>query len=133
MATLPDLPSALIRVALADLAKVEAMPGTYAVDMYTYHQPIGANRCAVCLAGSVMAMSLGVSPSDYPSTRDFAERDKLQALNKFRTGSVEYGCDLIGIEVTKEFDRPITWYEDDRDAFRAEMEILASDLEAAGL
>lgn len=74
---LPKKPSALILLALDDLAKAERSP-RYRVDMGTYHggsenlpqydpatckvtRPKAA-PCVVCLAGSVMAFSLNVPP-----------------------------------------------------------------------
>lgn len=134
---LPDLPSALIRVALADLAKVEAMPEKYEINMGDWHFPIGG-RCSVCLAGSVMAMSLGAPPDQEFEPRDFsagceATYFKLKALDWFRTGKVQTGLMSIDIDHSYVKDRSIAVYGWQPELFRSDMEQLASDLEAAGL
>lgn len=89
---LPDKLSDLIRVALADLRKVEAMPETYSVDMTAWHVPPNYwyKTCRVCLAGAVISQTLcepatGVSsPGCFPL--DVA--DKLHALDLVRTGQI---------------------------------------------
>lgn len=48
-------PSALLKLALSDLRKVEQDP-RYKVNMGTWHYP-DANGCNVCLAGAVLAMT----------------------------------------------------------------------------
>lgn len=70
MNKLPDTPSALIRVAIADMEKVLSMPQRYRIVMNTWHNPIDIYtqeefasedmRCCVCFAGSVMAQTLGI-------------------------------------------------------------------------
>ena len=55
VATLPDKPSELIRLALSDLEKCEG-DSRYEVDMNEWHVPTQKGHvCYVCLAGSVMA------------------------------------------------------------------------------
>ena len=54
MSELPDKPSELIRLALADLRKCEADP-RYLIDMAQWHRPVTSELCHVCLAGAVMA------------------------------------------------------------------------------
>ena len=111
---LPKKPSALILLALADLAKAERTPGDR-IDMRTWHigviesydpetckveKAAGNGSCVVCLAGSVMAFSLNVprtrsiEPNEYP---DEVER-ALLAINSFRVG--EIGAALHEIDVS---------------------------------
>jgi hypothetical protein len=135
MTTLPDLPSALIRVALADLAKVEAMPEAYKVHMGYWHLP-WAGKCIACLAGSVMAMTLNAPPDDEFAPADFratGNNHKLFALEWFRRGNISGGLMQLEIEWTAAMDRKIADYSVDPALFRSDMESLASDLEAAGL
>jgi hypothetical protein len=108
---LPNLPSELITVALADLAKVEAS-GFYTVDMSRwyefkrdrdfedYSEPSHIAGCAVCFGGSVIAGSLGanaqapVSGLNYLTPEDFHSptiRAKLWALDCFRQGDIQGG------------------------------------------
>ena len=85
---LPEMPSELITVALRDLEACEQDP-RYEIDMDVWHYPSDSMRCGVCLAGSVMAQSIGVAPSDAMDPADFGSRTqaKLTALNLFRIGS----------------------------------------------
>jgi hypothetical protein len=101
MNELPDKPSELIRVALADLEKCKLDP-RYSIDMLSWHQfdkLIGV--CHVCLAGAVMAKTfqchpeLCVNPYNFP--REIAS--KLHALNAFRTGAIIYGLNWLKIEI----------------------------------
>src|SRR5688572_23601272 len=114
MSTLPKVPSALIRLAIADLEKCEATPG-YIVDMAFWHYP--AKQCWVCLAGAVMAMSLGADASADMEPSDYVdERNKLLAINNFRRGYIEEGLAQLGL------DRPegvpaylsVPYYSDDK-------------------
>lgn len=91
---LPDEPWELIRLAVADLEKAEQDP-TYLVNLETWHAPFG-DQCQVCLAGAVLAFSLGVSPTEWVSTWKIEEMPpelnrKLYALNNFRLGWIKNG------------------------------------------
>jgi len=151
---LPDKPSELILVALADLEKVEAS-ACYRVDMGVYHEPaqryegrslrisaedINDERCLVCFAGSVMAMTLD-APSDqklWPV--DFGDNsDKLEALDSFRCGDLENGFIELGI-VTEDKGMPndlptcleICPYAIEPATFKADMRDMAQMLAEAG-
>lgn len=131
MSSLPDKPSELIRVALADLAKVEADP-RYVVDMGMWHEPLAPpfdGKCAVCLAGAVMAGTLGISAERSLRPEDFDDdtNRKLDDLDEMRLGWVPDRFDF------SDHGRPITKYADNPARFRADMERFASDLEEAGL
>ena len=100
---LPGQPSALIRVALADLQKCIADP-IYKIDMKTWHKPVDSGKhCSVCLAGSVLAQTLNVLPGESIPTqgpfawRFFSDNKKLLALNYFRIGAFFEGLILMGV------------------------------------
>lgn len=137
-ATLPDKPSELIRVALADLRKVEAMPDVYRVDMSYWHHPRDG-KCSVCFAGAVMAQTIKLDVdahvSAYDDRFDIETENKLEALNSFREGAVGDGLSYLGrySDWHGEYYRDVTPYSDDREAFHCDMQTLASDLEAVGL
>ena len=99
--TLPDTLSDLLTVALDDLAKVEADP-RYAVAMKDWHRPYSTGRCNVCLAGAVMAKSLGcpIARID-PYELGQQIKTKLHVLNSLRQGFVGYACE----ELSESFER----------------------------
>ena len=111
---LPDQPSALIRVALADLQKCIDDP-VYKIDMRTWHKPVDSGtHCSVCLAGSVLAQTFKVPTSEsIPAIRHFVdcnELDKLEALDYFRTGNIFDGlilliCDPQGVSALDEISQ----------------------------
>ena len=84
---LSDNPGTAILQALDDLRAVERMKARYVVSMGTWHEPQADGRCAVCLAGAVMARRDAVTPLDEVSTSHFVEADarKLDALDAFRS------------------------------------------------
>lgn len=137
-ATLPDKPSELIRVALADLRKCEA-DERYEIDMSEWHLPDGDGGCFVCLAGAVMAKSLGaeeddeVTPDNYFLDECGTER-KLRALDDFRCGGVRAGLRELGIPMPPmpPTCRPSLYHESPVQ-FHADMHALADELERHGL
>ena len=125
---LPNDPSELIRLAIADLERAEH-DERYEVDMMVWHEPIG-EVCCVCLAGALMAGTLGTDVGESFISSDFSDDDgdKLRALNCFRTGEITEGLGLLGIY------RPgwmiaVCPYDDDPDRFKREMLELADTLE----
>lgn len=140
---LPDLPSALIRLALSDLEKVEEAE-EYQVNMRDWHiywdpkdvdtTPDVSGKCVVCLAGGVMAFSMGadrkedLTPSNFP----LKDRVKLSALDDFRTGDVGNGFSRMGLDHCPLSDTSKTHYSEDPARFKTEMHKMADDLEAAG-
>lgn len=107
MKQLPDKPSELIRLALADIRKAEQDP-LYVIHMGQWHEPVvddhapGGPRlvaCTVCFAGSVMAFSLDAAPDGSYSYNSFGEENqlKLEALDSFRVGDVRAGLKEMGI------------------------------------
>lgn len=134
MKTLPNKPSALITLALNDLRKVERNTKKYKVNMNRWHQP--NSHCSVCLAGSVMAKTLGADRLESIVPEDFPEgtANKLGALNEFRIGYSDSGFYNMGrsSERGQEFNRRIPEYDRNRTAFHKAMRGLARDLKAAG-
>lgn len=133
---LPDRPSELIRLALADLKRVEEDP-RYIVNMSEWHTPRG-RTCSVCLAGSVLAKTCGA-----PVEEDFLDIDvsrdtarKLYALDKFRLGHVHLALGYFRTVIISP-DVPsrllVTAYSVSPEAFHADMENMATVLERAGL
>lgn len=157
--TLPDKPSELLRLALADLRKAEKDP-RYAIDMDTWHDPFydveakvhtdePTAVCQVCLAGAVMAFSLGADPlvSVYPWELGHETDLRLELLNELREGCVKtavavylkYSSDR---DVTDAFcqDKGLPSYVEmpeydvyDPDPFHTAAGALADTLERAGL
>lgn len=103
MKTLPSKPSELVELAILDLKAIEQNPN-YLIDMdswhvgsYRDHPNIERPRCLVCLAGAVMAQSLGiettmtVKPWDPIFDEDDSTKNKLEALDSFRSGDIYNG------------------------------------------
>ncbi len=135
MSKLPDKPSTLIRLALDDLKKCEASDD-YVIDMADWHVPFGSGRCEVCLAGAVMAQSLGVgiSRDTTPGSMGEGLDRKLSSLEEFRQGYIHSGLRKMGIEPPEDlYDEDVPMYEDDRDGFRSAMQNMANILEEEGL
>lgn len=134
---LPDLPSDLIELALADLEKVEKRKRHYVVDMDCWHSTDRWDgKCAVCFAGGVMAMSLGAKRSEGSGPTAFYgdTRNKLYALNSFREGHVTAGIRWMGIEPPMMFTRiPVHPYFDDPEKFKADMRGIVQYLRSKGL
>lgn len=99
--TLPNTLWELIEVALKDLEACEKSD-EYVIDMYCWHEPMPPNtdyeenelgmgsggKCAVCLAGAVIARTLGGSPCEALTPGKFSvETDaKLVLLDNVRKG-----------------------------------------------
>ena len=90
---IPKLPShasgsmsGLLAAALSDARTLN--PKTYRPNAVAWHSPADDGNCHVCLAGSLIARTLSLSPSNYFSPYDFGGEiaDKLQALNLMREG-----------------------------------------------
>lgn len=92
---LPRKLSALILVALADLAKAERSRKKYRVGMAVWHSP--NSHCTVCFAGSVMAFSLGSDPKRDVFPRNFGPRTEraLLALDSARRGRLQEALSFL--------------------------------------
>ncbi len=142
---LPDVPSQLIRVALADLKKAEKSP-KYKIDMGIWHEPMGGmGRCAVCFAGAVMAGSLGAKPDYHCGPLGFGEETayKLEALDFLRNGEISPLLRACGedferrAEIKEEFYNTklanVPQYENNPGQFKQRMAMIAGWLERRGL
>ena len=103
---LPTRPSELIKLALSDLEKCEVDGEFYRVDMGRWHVfDETDNVCYVCLAGSVMAQTLGIShrktckPFNIEGAEDYVA--PLTALEYLRSGHVEEGVNTLGYDLPK--------------------------------
>lgn len=139
--------SAVIRAALDDLAKVEADP-RYVVDMNTWHGP-GMGGCHVCLAGAVMAGSMGVpikqhisapivavavSPKGMQGDVADGALSRLMALDMVRSGDISDALIWIGATPPKGVWRSaVTPYSVDHAIFKHDLLAVAAALEAEGL
>ena len=136
---LPDKLSELIRAAIWDLIKVEQEPDLYVVDMDLWHRYID-KKCHVCLAGAVMAQTLGAKPtvSMYPEGYDYDVHNKLVALDNIRVGNVKRtlchfdGVPLVDV-ITGVPSRIVKSYGKDRDQFKRDLLTIADELSAEGL
>ena len=132
-------PSELIRTAIHDLEICEADP-KYNVDMGIWHNPthlslaVNDTICSVCLAGTVMAQSLGADPEYKTSPCNFDEDDLLIALDHFREGDVRTALDIMGHSsyLIPDFYE-VTYYWVSPYRFKIDMLNMASDLEKRGL
>lgn len=104
---LPDKPSELILLALADLEKCE-LDDNYRVNMNVWHEydyPTSMEHeykptCQICLGGAIMAQTLEVSleecvdPSSFKGDLD----PKLRSLNAFREGRLHEALKILSLE-----------------------------------
>lgn len=93
---LPNTLSGMIRIALKDEDQV-FKSSKYYVDMSEWHLPpeYGPHKnskvCRVCLAGAVMAGTLGLAPTEYETPNSILsdeDADRLASLDCVRTGAV---------------------------------------------
>ena len=143
---LPTTPSELIRAALADLHACEH-DDLYVVDMEEWHTPVydyDGEGCAVCLAGAVMAQTLGAPREQAISTHDLAGygssvEDGLRALDCFRRGLLKYGLEWLHHDVNElseeyeQFASEVVYDQADPDEFHDRMHRLADYLASCGL
>lgn len=156
MTQLPDKPSELIRLAVADLERAEASPD-YIIDMGCWHEPIPNGLCAVCFAGAVIAGTLGAHPrvlhrvqtgsvlGQHAFVRN-ADDIKLNGLNSLQCKSLKYTLiefanasmirhDRIGglteALIHAVCDLP-NEYDDSPEQFKSGMRLIASEFEHNG-
>ena len=127
-------PSELIRVALNDLMRCYN-DSEYVVSMGAWHVPNLAS-CQVCLAGAVMAKTLGSDSNQLfgPSSFSRPIDSILWALNELRMGAVSsaFGYLELGFAGGSKFNRDITSWHVDSIRFMGDMNQLADDLHAEG-
>ena len=115
----------------------------YLVDMSEWHTKGVHSRCQVCMAGSVLAKTLGLGPEDavYTPTMLTTSLDyKLRAINHLRDGDVCMAgrnmCRITGADPDmcgSGLDREIVGYHENRGLFYDDMATLLRDLKEAGL
>ena len=142
---LPEGLGALLRVAVADMDGCRGDP-RYRLRMGAWHMPgrvggVEGAPCEVCLAGAVMARSLGADPEEWLAPAEWTEdtRARLRALDLMRLGRVGEAFDRIGRRRPRGLRarRPMPGYDGDGGpvaygAFRDALLELACDLEQAG-
>jgi hypothetical protein len=138
---LPNKPSALIRLAVADLTAVEKQKKKFEIRMNQWFTPNSEleddpkkKKCYVCFAGSVMANTMKLDPEEYqePYTVDDEDAEKkLYALNDFREGHIEEGLGVMGIDLPPFLasEVEVVMYEDNKAVFKKQMLKLADVLE----
>ena len=130
-------PSELLRCALTDLMRCNNDPD-YQVTMNGWHIPFihGEDKCGVCLAGAVMAQSLGANISRWMRPDNYKDEidRRLVALDFLRLGLVGSAFIYFRFSASKgaKFDRCITPWEASSTSFLVQMFQLADDLDAAG-
>lgn len=101
MNALPSKLSAVLRVAVGDVAKVLARPAEYAINVEAWHVAGDESdpRCLVCAAGAVMAMTLEVPREQTRTVREFAPavQARLLAIDSVRRGQVREALDEVAI------------------------------------
>lgn len=159
---LPDKPSALILLALKDLAKIERDTKRYRIAMnQSWHwtdngsletdarryDPLTCSVvekekevCEVCFGGAVMAGTLNVpqdvniEPSAFPSGIE----KKLRALDDFRMGFIDSGLIRLGVNEKRATKLYVRWgegmppYGSNGAAFKKSMRGLAAFLARNG-
>ena len=133
---LPDKPSDLLTLALADLKKVERS-SKYKVAMSKWHMPTADGACAVCMAGAVIAKTLEVErfKERTPSAFETDTEKKLCAIDYLRRGDLTVALYVLG------FDHPrflvgaidVVDYQDDPQQFKKDMQDLIKALKGEGL
>ncbi len=139
MNKLPNKPSALIRLALADLALCKADP-EYALDMsnWHYYNTYYSGLCYVCFAGSVMAKTLKVNRLKRfnPSLFIHSIEYKLSSLEFFRNGDVDSGLEYF-FDFRRNFNltgfKPPRWRKTEQGYSPAYLGRLADEFERCGL
>ena len=146
---LPEKHSDLILVALKDLEAVENNP-KYKVGMGWWHKPTedkNSNKyCTVCLAGAVMANTLGASVKKEADPSDYDEETKCKLIFLDRVRVYHQVSSIICTEeekpllsmVLKAAYRSIpkddrTSYDTNPIQFKKNMEHIANELDKAGL
>lgn len=129
---LPEKLSDCLELALADFAKCRESP-MYQINMNNWHKPLlGKDVCTVCLAGSVIAQSLGIPPTTPTGPSDFSPHNavRLEALDYLRTGQIHEAVKLL----LPGYARPLVpEYSKDPEGFLRAMDDILQFLRKAGL
>ncbi len=122
---LPNKPSALLLLALDDLRAVEKNK-LYRITMGSWHVPDTYDGvCEVCFAGAVIAGTFKESPiKEHGDCDKFGDdKDKLYAIDHFRTGYLKDALDLMGFECPEDLAENISVaeYENSPAQFKRDM------------
>ena len=135
--------SDLLEIAQRDLKQIEKDP-RYLVRMGTWHSAARDGKCAVCLAGAVMAVSLEIPHGTKVRPFDrshFSQRSwrKLEAINYARSGdisaaltSLDYALNTTST-VPRGLDRDLILYIESQTDFHVSIKVLIKNLRAEGL
>jgi hypothetical protein len=136
---LPNKLNKMLTKALDDVEKIETgkIKG-YSINMSTFGSRPKANMsCEVCLGGTQL---IGLFPKGQFEITLYADcspatRKKLQALDALRTGCVSDALSYIGKSPSlgEHMDRIVRWYADNPKLWKAQMRLLAAELEEANL
>ncbi len=149
---LADKPSDLLEQAMEDLEKIEKCQN-YRINMRWWHIPTRDtttetnmdNACTVCLAGAVMACSLGADPTKDIGPEYFGEPTalKLHALDSLRSGRVAEALDWLSPKIcTPEIREQVenvmygigvTPYQDSAVEFKKDMKRIVDYLRSVGI
>ena len=101
---LPTVLSDLIALAISDARKLDRE--VYVPDFTEWHSPITdpeeEGECAICLAGAVIAGTLGLPPTapHYFGSCEYPDANAIRALEFVRCGGWEAACDALGVSLT---------------------------------
>lgn len=138
---LPDLLSDLLVVGLADLKACEN-DADYRIKMTDWHKPIEHGLCEVCMAGAVMAKTLGTNIGEaYTPFQEMfgANSKKLMAINEVRAGNVRSALRLLDVDVSHDtdyrmdYDNPVGNYHTNPVTFIEQMNSIVEYLVERGL
>lgn len=91
---LPSKLSDLLELAVRDAQKCEAQPERFRLDMGKWHSPLNSGVCAVCMAGAVLAQTVGMGDDKEIIWSDLDDWSGVRAINEMRTGDF---CDAAVI------------------------------------
>ena len=143
---LPSKPSALIKAALKDLAKIERSK-KYVVDMGYWHVTDESKKnakCQVCLGGSVLVKTLKVPLKQKFGHGTIEEMgsevsSKIFALDQFRRGNIGKALDYLGLykvatKYSKKYNGDFHYVPDydEKKEFKAALLKIAANLKKIG-
>lgn len=146
---LPNKLSALLRLAIKDLTKVEKQTKKYNINMSTWHETVttedGKSKCNVCFAGAVLANSCKTNIKKSINIRNFDQKlgiktqAKMIALNELRIGQIDSAMGQLGNKTYQKYlnsNLPnsirVIDYHNNKKRFKERMRKLAIRLAKAG-
>lgn len=110
---LPNKLSDLLVIALADLKACEE-DDNYTIYMRDWHKPNDIGQCEVCMAGAVMAKTLGTAKDvRHEPFQDLftPNRPKLMAINDVRLGCIGSALSIMGLDENDHLESHEIWRE----------------------